>query len=322
MEETKPGKIVSLIQPNSVTCARYNYTAVQENVITTIIDKIQRYLTQNEPIQTDLFGHPEVTIKASDIAHGNSKHYVLQQLKELRKKDIEFAYVNNHGEVEEVCTGIINTIRNIKETDYITVEISTWAIPYLVYWGKGVGGTAYQKAIAMKLRSVYAKRLYKICNRWKDKGGFDMTLDEFREMFRLENKYRLPANLKQRVLEPAKKELKEKADLYFEYELLKVKSRSYNYISFKVISSKSNNVNDNKGFWYQFVYNFLTQTYPTYKSDKAFVITEKLASDVNMLRRVYNTFLRIKEDVVKNNKTDEDLIRLTRYVLKNDYGIE
>lgn len=312
---------VDLIQPNSVTYARYHYNATQENAVTTIVEEIQQHMTQQKPIQTDLFGHPEITLKASDIAQGNSKSYVLAQLRDLRKKDIEFAYVNQQGQTEDVTTGIINTVRNIRDTDYIVVEISTWAIPYLLYWGKGVGGTIYQKAIAVKLSGRYAKRLYKICCRWQDQGGTSMNLLEFRKMFKIEDKYKKIVDLKRRVLEPAKEELKKKADLYFEYELDKIQSRSYNHISFKIFSQKAPKPEENTSYWYQVVYNFITRTYPSYKNDKAMRITDELAEDSAKLREAFSKFQRLNDQYRKEEKKEEDIIKLTKYILKNDFEI-
>jgi plasmid replication initiation protein len=313
---------VDLVQPNSVTYAHYHYTAVQENTVTAIVEEIQQHMTQQKPIQTDLFGHPEITLKASEIAQGNSKHYVLEQLKQLRKKDIEFAYVNQEGQTEDVTTGIINTVRNIRDTDFIVVEISTWAIPYLLYWGKGVGGTIYQKAIAVKLTGRYAKRLYKICCRWQDQGGTSMSLYEFRKMFKIENKYKQPSDLRKRVLNPAQKELKEKADLYFEYEINKVQSRSYNHISFKIFSQKAPKPEENTSYWYQVVYNFITRTYPAYKDDKAMNITDQLAEDSVKLREAFKKFQKLNDQYRKEEKTEEDIIKLTKHILKNDFEIK
>jgi plasmid replication initiation protein len=239
----------------------------------------------------------------------------------LRKKDIEFAYVNQQGQTEDVTTGIINTVRNIRDTDYITVEISTWAIPYLLYWGKGVGGTIYQKAIAVRLKGLYAKRLYKMCCRWQDKGGFDMPLAEFRKMFKIENKYKQPSDLRKRVLNPAQKELKKNADLYFEYDIHKIQSRAYNHITFKIFSQKAPKPEENTSYWYQFVYNFITRTYPAYKDDKALRITDQLAENSETLRAAYTRFLKIRDEYNKEQKGDEDIIRLTKHILKNDFEI-
>jgi plasmid replication initiation protein len=285
------------------------------------MDAIQGHLTKIKPIQTDLFGHPTVRLKASDMAKGNTKNYVLQQLRELRKKDIDFSFVNPEGKTEDVTTGLINTVRSIRDTDFIDVEISTWAIPYLVYWGKGVGGTIYRKAIAVTLKSIYSKRLYKMCCRWQDRGGFSLPIDELREIFSLENKYSELYNLRSRVLDVAKKELKEKADLYFEYELIKIKSRSYNQINFKIFSRKSKQ-KENVSEWYQYVYNFITRTYPSYKDNKAMMITDKLSEDSSILRQAYQKFTKLDDEFISGKKNIEDIIKLTKYILKEDFDIK
>lgn len=312
---------LSLVQPNKVTNAKYDYTAVQENVLTCIIEAIQDHLTQKKPIQTDLFGHPSVKIHAGNVAKGHTKYYVLQQLRDLRKKDIDFSYTDQENQLREVTTGLINTFQNIKDTDLIEVEISTWAIPYLLYWGKGVGGTIFQKVLALRLKSIYAKRLYKLCCRWQDQGGFTISIAELREMFGLENKYERLTNFRYRVLNPAKDELKQKGDLYFEYELQKIKSRSYNHIAFKIFSQKTE-PNENVNEWYQFVYSFICRTYPSYQNDKAMRLTDKLAEDPSVLRQVYNKFARIDDQFTKGQKEKEDVIKLTKHILKNDFNLK
>lgn len=310
------------IQPNSVTNAKYSYTAIQENVVTVIIGAIQKHLTQEKPIQTDLFGQPQITLKSSDIGEGKNKYHVREQLIDLRKKDIEFAYTDPEDQkTRDVNTGLISSIRDIRQTDYIEVGLSVWAIPYLLYWGKGIGGTIYRQAMAINIKGIYAKRLYKLCCRWQDQGGFSMYLDELKKIFDIEKKYKASADIKRRVLEPAKKELQKKADLYFEYELNKIKSRSYNHISFKIFSQAAKKPQDNTKYIYQFVYNFICRTYPAYNSDKAMKITEKLAEDSSNLRKAYNKFIRLDDQYAKGEKNKEDVIKLTKYILKNDFSL-
>lgn len=321
--ENKIQSKIDLVQPNKVTSAKYDYTPVQENTVTCIMEAIQNHLTQKQPIQTDLFGHPTVRLKASDLAKGNTKTYVIQQLRELRKKDIDFSYTNQEGKTENVITGLINTVRSVNDSDYIEVEISTWAIPYLVYWGKGVGGTIFNKVTAITLKSIYSKRLYKMCCRFQDQGGFSISLDNFRSQLGLEEKYSELFDLRKRVIDVAAQELKEKANLYFEYKLDKIKSRSYNHISFKIFSKSTKNEqgDDNTNRWYQFVYNFICRTYPSYKNDKALTITDKLADNLADLRTAYKKFSKLDNDFCSGEKNGKDLIKLTKYILKTDFEI-
>lgn len=320
-EENKPKFKVDLIQPNKVTNARYDYTACQENVLTCIVGAIQNHMTAEKVIETDLFGNPTVTIDAGEVAKGNTKHYVIQELKKLRKKDIDFEWTNEKGEIEEVSTTLIGAIRSVKSKDSIQVEVSKWAIPYLIYYGKGVGGTIFSKSLALTLKSVYAKRIYKLLKQWEDKGGVPpMLLDDFRQMMGIEKKYPRPRQIEDRVLTPAKNELDRTGDITFEYSLSKIKSRSYNYINIKIFGSKKGPSEDPRK-WYQFVYAFLCLTYPNHKNDKAMVITDKI-QDSGQMRPAYNKFKRIDDDFTSGKKTNEDVIKITKYILNEDFGIK
>ena len=313
---------ITLVQPNKFTMAKYDYSACQENVLTCILSELQAHMTNEKQIDRDLWGRPVVILSAKNIAEGNNKHYVIKQLKELRKVDISFTYTRKDGKEEDVYTGLINTIRTVQESDRIEVEISLWAIPFLLYWGKGVGGTIFNKLTALKLRSIYAKRLYKICSKYKDRGGFVMELDELRNMLYLDGKYSALKDLRKWVLDKAQAELKESADFHFEYSLLKVHSRKYNTVKFKIISDAAPQDKDKPSTHYQFVYNFITRTYPSHNSDKSMRITEKLAESGERLREAYTKFCKLDDQYTSGKKTKEDIIRLTKHILKSDFDIK
>lgn len=68
---------------------------------------------------------------------------------------------NIHQTVETFGV-VITTVHNIKGTNRVALTLNPWAIPFLLYYGTGVGGTRYGKNIALTLRGNYTKRLYKI----------------------------------------------------------------------------------------------------------------------------------------------------------------
>lgn len=315
------GSNINVIQPNSITNARYDYTAVQENVITCIVDALQKHLNKEVLIDLDLWGNPTIRLNASEIAAGKNKFHVYKQIRELRKKEIVFEYQNADLEQEEVCTGLINTVRKVAYSDYINIEISKWAIPYILYWGKGIGGTVYNKSLALTLRGIYAKRMYKLCCRWEDVGGFVMSIDEFRSLFELEEKYNRIEDLKKRVLDPAKKEIQQVSPMYFDYTFKKIASRAYNTISFKIFGTKSNVQKENTSEHYQFVYRFLTITYPDTNNNQAMLITDELANDVSILHKAYKKFTRIRKDFDSEDIKKEDVIKLTKFILDEDFNI-
>jgi len=316
-----------IIQPNRVTSAKYNYTEVEENLLILCVDAIQKHITKEKVIDTDLFNQPMIRVNYKDITANKNKTHVVNQLKALRKKDIDYEWYNEQNQkYEEVNTGLFTAIRNIKETDFVECTISQWAIPFLCYWGNIDGGkdngyTKFLKGVALTLKGEYTKRLYKFCCRWKDKGGHSMSIDDFRAWLQLGDSYPKPAELKRWVLEPAKSRMKEKADLYFEYSIEKVKSRSYNIINFKIFSNEAGNPSSNTNEWFKFVYLFLCRTYPNYKSDKAQKLTDKLSQEVTDLRAAFEKFKRLDDEFTKGKKTQEDIIKLTKHIIKSDFGL-
>jgi plasmid replication initiation protein len=316
-------KAIELVQPNKVTNARYRYNETQENILTLMIDAIQLHMTRERPIQTDLFGEPIIRINANELGKGNyyNKKRLLKYVEDLRMKPISFEW--KHPDTKKTVrttTGLISSWHNYTDSPYVELTISKWAIPYLLYWGKGVGGTVFSKLIALKLPGEHTKRLYKLCKRWEDRGGFSMPLSELRQTLMLENKYIALKDFKKWVLEPAKKKMKEMADVYFEYSLEKVGgSRSYNFIHF-AIHPNDKHLDDNKSEMYQLVYMMLTVAYPMVKSNRARHIADTVSQNPDHLRKLYNRLLDLRRDYESAKIGKDDLIRLIKHIIKNDYN--
>jgi plasmid replication initiation protein len=98
--------------------------------------------------------------------------------------------------------------------------------------------TQLEISYIFKLESMYAIRLYMIlaCNK---KYGKTFTLDRFKDMMGIKDKktYRLYGNIKQEVLNIAKKEINEKTDIQFDYEENKA-GREVVSLKFKVFKGK------------------------------------------------------------------------------------
>jgi len=320
--KNKPFKF-EIIQPNKVTNARYSYNEVQENILTCIMMGLQDQIFNKTDIQRDLFGNPMVVIDCANMPTGaNNKSHVWNSCKDLRKKDIEFEWTAPTGETREVTTGLINTASWIKGTSKIEIEISKWAIPFLLYWGKGVGGTQFDCSIALVLKGEHTKRLYKLCSRWKDKGGFTMPLPEFRDMMMLENKYPDNKDLKKRVLEPSKTRINEMSDLEVQYDLVKRGgSKEANFINFKILSNASRKINDKPNTWYSFIWGCLNRIYPNFKSDKATTICDELAN-TQQLRHAFDRFARLDDDLTNGKIKLDDFIKIGKTILRDDYFIK
>ena len=196
---------VSIIQPKVTTYAVYDLSAVQEDILTLLIYQLQDYM-QNKAtlIRPNLFGILSVELSPNDIpaCDGNAKK-LDKQLDGFRKKDFAFTWKASFSNSEEAramfqtdnellpveieTTGsIIITKHRIVGTNRIIVELNPWAVPYLLYIGKEVGGTKYFKDIAIALKGKYVKRLYKMVMDWypmADSANHEVPIEYLRTKF-------------------------------------------------------------------------------------------------------------------------------------------
>lgn len=198
---------IELIQPNNVTFGQYSLSEVQENVLTLIVDALQKHMTKTNTLPRDLFNQPYVEIACDEAKGINNKANVLKAIRQMDGKKFKFKWVHqNMGKEVETEGSIITTMHNIKGTNNVIINFNPWAIPFLVYYGIGVGGTYFNKVIALKLRGDAVKRIYKVICRWKDKTSYDYSIKEFRQDLDLLDKtYDNNYELERRVLKPAVK---------------------------------------------------------------------------------------------------------------------
>ncbi|MBA2176867.1 replication initiation protein [Halobacillus locisalis] len=97
--------------------------------------------------------------------------------------------------------------------------------------------TSYRLENILELKSGYSIRFYELLKKWENVGVVTFTVDELRRKVGAVEVYKEFANFRQRVLEPASKELREKTDIYFEYEPIK-KGRKYHSITFSIQLNK------------------------------------------------------------------------------------
>lgn len=141
---------VMLIQPNNVTFGQYSVTEWQENLLTLISDQIQQHMTREKQLPKDLFNQPVVEIKCDEAGGKNNKSKVLKEAIAMMRKNFSFRWVHpNIHQTVETFGVVITTVHNIKGTNRVALTLNPWAIPFLLYYGTGVGGTRYGKNIAL-----------------------------------------------------------------------------------------------------------------------------------------------------------------------------
>jgi len=96
--------------------------------------------------------------------------------------------------------------------------------------------TQYQAKYVMPMRSSYGIRLYELCLQWLGNER-EFTVDDFRKLFGLEDKYPVVADLKKRVIEPALNDINTHSDIRVEFGQTK-RGRRVHSFQFMIVKSK------------------------------------------------------------------------------------
>lgn len=313
-----------IIQPNSVTEARYSLSVIQKNIVYHIIGALQDKMTREETI----FGEQVFEIALKKLDNNRNYSRIKKELENLRYKSVEYIYMNEKGREVETVSALVSAFKHERGSDHVQVLVPSFALPFLCQIEKGF--TQYRKTIAISLKSKHSKRLYELCCKYisgaNAPGGFKKSIDDLKTMFHLEGKYPRPAEFKKFVLEVAYKELKEKADVWFEYSVKKAAKGDY-YVNFKLFTKDArhqNNTNsiENTSNWYTNVFNYLRQYVYGHESDKAQQVTNFL-QESDQLRKFHMTLMKSAEAFSSGKIKGKDHFKNTlKKALREDYDIK
>ena len=317
---------IMLIQPNNVTFGQYEITQWQENLLTLIGDKLQKHMSREQEFDRDLFGQPYVQVLCDEAGGMNNKTKVLQEALALGKKHFSFRWVHPRIHKTIETTGvIITTVHDVKHTNMINITINPWAIPFLLYYGVGVGGTRYAKSLALSIPGTYAKRIYKILCSQRDKKEYFYPIDQFRKDLSIPTSYD-SSKIKERVLNPAKEAIKESgSDVWFDYEMIakhKPKGRKpkADTIVFQIKTLHPKEAGGEQYQVYSYVYRWMTWCF-TEGNSKALDVTEKL-TETGRLQDVYNRAVFYDDKVSDGAMTREHAINSLKKMLRDEYSIQ
>ena len=306
---------ISVIQPNAITNARYDYTQMQKDFLYHYIEAMQKHMTKERVLERDLFGAITIELDMKDICKSNNHAKVLTAIKDLQKRPISYHY-NRDNETYDVSAVLVAAVIHKRNTGKLTIKTTEESLPYIMWLGEGF--TAFNKAIALSLPSVYAKRLYEICCRWKDKGFYRVKVDEFRLMMNVEDKYKKISELRDNVLDVSQKILEEQADIKFTYEFRKEnRSRSFNWIEFKIELRYGDESNKENGKYFQKVYAFL---YQYYKNSRAMEVTDFL-TDKFQLKKAAERFGRLQKDINKGKVRPHGVLAYITTLLYDEFEV-
>jgi len=272
-------------------------------------------MSKETALHKDIFGGIGIDLDMKNITKSNNHTKVVQHVKGLMKKPISYMY-NKDKRLYDITTVLVSGIIHEKNRGKITLKVPQEAVPVLV--NIATGFTAYNKNVALSLPSVYAKRMYELCCRWKDKGFIRISLDEFRKMFCIEDKHEKISDLRESVLDMAQKMLSDYADLTYRYELKKENnSRAFNWLYIWINEDNQDPKDKANQKAYEVIFNFM---YEIFKNSKAMEIADIIAENKE-LKRAADRIIRLKGDIKSGRIKVHGREQYIRKVIQDEFKI-
>lgn len=205
---------VKVSKHNDLVSASYRLTLAEQRLILAAIAQID----PRKPMPKGL------SVMAADYAaiYGISPNQAYEQMQDAAKMLFNSQITSIRGTGKSMG---IRLIRWVQECEYIKGEARVELVfsdsvrPYLSRLHSHV--TSYDLWRVARLDSAHSFRLFEMLMQFKKTGWVYMTVDELRERLALGESYQRFNNLRQRVIDPAVAELKEKAGLNVSVELIK-----------------------------------------------------------------------------------------------------
>lgn len=310
---------ITIAQDNRLTTARYELSLIEKRVFYYIIKEVRKNYTLG---QRDLFDDMVLKMSISELSKGikqeGRENQTKKGLKMLRKRDFEWdnGLDENHEDYEWLVVGFINWAKIKKGV--AEVQVSSELMPFLVELSSQF--TPYSLNVAMSLKSKWSQRMYELCQKWQGTDGFRMSVDDLRKSFVLEDKYPRYALLNERVLQVAKRELKElydigQCDVYFEFTEER-NGRSVETLRFKLFRKNSLNVKTTNDLLLELIPVFRS-LYNTDKMPK----NDTFVNEVIIQLQKYPNLIeplntRVKE--ILSTGVKDDSARFIRFILNED----
>lgn len=224
MELQKSPSEKKIKQHNTITSGRYDFSACQLDVLFMLL------ATLNE---TDEVGK-EYHIRVKDIELITGRKWNYQQLKEGNEGMMSrvFEIQEARGLAQIV---LFNKVQYLDGTGSFFMKINEDARPY--FFDLKNNFTLLELKSILGCSSKHAKRLYSLACQWRGTGGHTYSISELKEMLGLKDpkgkepeQYKQIGQFKEKVLDIAKKQINEHTDIVFDYELLKIRGRSFDTI--------------------------------------------------------------------------------------------
>jgi len=201
MEEIK-------LTENLLPKARYHYTDTQKLLISTLMPFIDELMLSGKEL-------PEITnIKINTKILKKSGNELVEEIRDLMKKPINYSYQNENQNYEAITT-LISHFHYEESSKTIKVELPKKSVIVLSTMLPKLNKK--KQKIAIEINNTKTRVFYDLLNSCEIDEEIWIEIGELKERLGIQEKYNKYSAFKEYVLERSRNELLEKADLYYNY---------------------------------------------------------------------------------------------------------
>ena len=313
-KQQHPSSLI-VTQSNQLVEARYNLSLGEQRLIFAMIAQIQPDDEDFKPYQIGIAEFAEFI--------GISKSSMYHECQAITKKLLE-RVIEINAKQGLLQIGWVSSAQYIDGKGVVNLSFDPSLKPYLLQL-KG-NFTSCRLEMLLSFKSQYTMRIYGLLKQQQNIGIREIEIQILREMLGLRQDLHTEySNFKINLLKPAQKELKEKADLFFEFEEIKY-GRKVSAIRFHIFTRKLNLTQKNLS---ENIPSPLTNTIdatPTGDSDLIKLIPEQHRTKKTVINAIESFEKKHGFDYVKRNilycnaKAEKSYAGFLHNALKNDWA--
>lgn len=204
----------NIVQANYLIENRPKFTKDETRLFLTILGAINKDDVDFKPLKISVAEFADLWNVDSKNAYATIK----KALRGLRNKEFFLEGRNPEtGKLRFITSGSISMAMYEEGEGYATVEVSQLFKPYLLALKKNY--TRYMMENILNLSTVNAIRNYELLKQYEAAGKRVFTVEEYKSILKIEDKYERNTDLRIKVLEPAVKEINANTDIRVHYEI-------------------------------------------------------------------------------------------------------
>lgn len=202
-----------VVKSNDFVKAKLDWTTVEHRITLTMISQLRKEDAE--------FDYQRIRLRDVIELSGTKSQDLYSRGEEICDKlldqKIKIREETEDGQKEYRGYNLMSACKYVEGSGVIRAKFNPDMRPFLLELKRRF--TMYRLQFVMRLSTPYAIRLYELIKMRQDLRFVKISIQDLRKTLSVEHKYERFTDLKKHILEPARKEIKEKCDVYFTYRV-------------------------------------------------------------------------------------------------------